>query len=137
MNRPKVFVIANDPELIQDIRDWLNPRYSVAVLASNMVVLLATPFTDPVPAPTPAPTPVPAPAPSPPPMPAPVLFPVGAPVKVRYNGALYYEPNVDKFYTRVLNHPGYVVQAVKDDWRKLQSYPPFDVWARVEGLEAA
>lgn len=121
----KAFVIPNDPEVLRAVENWLE--------SEGMVMVIAYPRDKPAP----EPVPLPVPAPIPQPQPAPVAFPVGSHVKVRYNGALYYDPDTERFWTRTLDHPKYTIQALVGGWRKLQSWPPFDVWASEEDLEAA
>jgi hypothetical protein len=121
----RAYILPNNPEVLKAVENWL--------AAEGMVMVIAYPRDGPS-SPTP---PAPPETPNPSEPPAPALFPIGALVRVRYNGALYYEPKTDKFYTRVLDHSQHIVQFVKEDWRKLKSWPPFDVWALTDDLEIA
>lgn len=120
--RVKAFVIPNDPRVLAAVEAWLE--------SENMVMVIAYPRSQPAPIPTPDPVNPPTP---PPPL---TLFPVGARVRVRYNGALYYDPDTEKFYTRDLVHTQYTILELRGGWRKLKSFPPFNIWTGTENLEA-
>lgn len=115
---PRLYVIPNNPEIEQAVVRWLQAE-------GYLVIVAYRPGEAPKP-PSPPPTP-----------PTAVEFPVGTPVKVKYNAWMYYDPDARKPITRTLTHPQYGVLAVQDNWRLLSRYPPYNIWALVEDLEAA